>query len=71
VQQIEHFVPLVDQVLSQARRRVLQSETVLAKEKLLSLFELHTASCPAEAREGAGAPRPHHSPGFANTWRRA
>lgn len=42
VQQAEHFAPLVDQVITQAKRRVLQGESVPAKEKLLSLFEPHT-----------------------------
>lgn len=42
VQQFEHFAPLVDQAISQARRRVLHGEAVPAKEKLLSLFEPHT-----------------------------
>lgn len=42
VQQFEHFAPLVDQVITQAKRRVLQGESVPAQEKLLSLFEPHT-----------------------------
>lgn len=42
VEQFEHFVPLVEQAITQARRRVLQGESVSAKEKLLSLFEPHT-----------------------------
>jgi IS5 family transposase len=39
---IEHFLPLVDQALAQATRRVLRGEAVPAAEKLLSLFEPHT-----------------------------
>jgi IS5 family transposase len=40
--QIEHFVPLVEQVVRQATRRVLQGEAVPAQDKLVSLFEPHT-----------------------------
>lgn len=42
LEQFEHFAPLVEQAITQARRRVLQGESVPAKEKLLSLFEPHT-----------------------------
>jgi IS5 family transposase len=42
IQQFEHFAPLVDQAITQARRRVLQGEAVPAQEKLLNLFEPHT-----------------------------
>jgi len=42
VQQIEHFVPLVEQVVRQTTRRVLQGEAVPAQDKLVSLFEPHT-----------------------------
>jgi transposase, IS5 family len=38
----DHFLPLVDQAIGQATRRVLQGEKVPADEKLLSLFEPHT-----------------------------
>jgi IS5 family transposase len=40
---IERTVPLVQQVIAQAERRVLQGETVPASAKLVSLFEPHTA----------------------------
>jgi IS5 family transposase len=40
---LDHFCPLVEQVISQTRRRVLQGETVPAREKVVSLFEPHTA----------------------------
>ncbi|MDQ5827383.1 MAG: ISNCY family transposase [Chloroflexota bacterium] len=40
--QLDQFLPLVDQALDQARRRVLQGEQVPADEKLLSLFEPQT-----------------------------
>jgi transposase, IS5 family len=42
VEGFDHFLPLVDQAISQATRRVLMGESVPAKEKLLSLFEPHT-----------------------------
>jgi transposase, IS5 family len=41
--QVEHFVPLVQQVCAQAERRVLEGEAVAAADKLVSLFEPHTA----------------------------
>jgi transposase, IS5 family len=41
--QVEHFVPLVQQVCAQARRRVLEGEAVSATDKLVSVFEPHTA----------------------------
>jgi IS5 family transposase len=37
------FIPVVQQVASQTTRRVLQGEAVPAAEKLISLFEPHTA----------------------------
>jgi IS5 family transposase len=40
--QLEHFAPLAERVLSQARRRVLDGEQVSAQEKLYSIFEPHT-----------------------------
>ncbi len=40
---LDHFCPLVKQVISQTSRRVVQGETVPASEKVVSLFEPHTA----------------------------
>jgi transposase, IS5 family len=40
---LRQFIPLVQQVVSQTTRRVLQGEAVPAAEKLVSLFEPHTA----------------------------
>jgi IS5 family transposase len=37
--QLDHFLPLVDQAMEQAARRVLNGERVPAQEKLLSLHE--------------------------------
>jgi IS5 family transposase len=44
--QVEQVVPLVQQVIRQAERRVLQGETVPAGEKVVSLFEPHTRIIP-------------------------
>jgi transposase, IS5 family len=41
--ELAHFQPLLQQVCAQTRRRVLQGETVPAADKLVSLFEPHTA----------------------------
>jgi IS5 family transposase len=42
-QQLTLFVPRVQQVIRQTRRRVLHGESVPATDKLVSLFEPHTA----------------------------
>jgi IS5 family transposase len=41
-QQAEHFLPLVEQVIDQTLRRVMNDEKVPATEKVVSLFEPHT-----------------------------
>src|SRR5262249_29372999 len=41
VAQFDRFLPLIDQVIDQATRRVLGGEAVPAKEKVVSLFEPH------------------------------
>jgi transposase, IS5 family len=46
VAQIDQYVPLVEQVIDQARRRVLAGKKVPAKEKVVSLFEPHTRIIP-------------------------
>ncbi len=38
---VEHYLPLIERVISQTERRVLAGETVPAGEKLVSLFETH------------------------------
>jgi transposase, IS5 family len=43
VETLQTFVPRVKQVIDQTTRRVLQGEKVSAGEKLLSIFEAHTA----------------------------
>jgi transposase, IS5 family len=40
---LAHFQPLVERVIAQAERRVLAGERVPAADKLVSLFEPHTA----------------------------
>ena len=42
VEEIAHYQELAQQVIDQARRRVLQGESVPNQEKLFSLFEPHT-----------------------------
>jgi IS5 family transposase len=42
VQQLDQFLPLVEQAISQTQRRVLDGERVAAQEKVVSLFEQHT-----------------------------
>ncbi len=59
--QIEQFVPLVQQVCVQTERRVLNGEAVPASDKLVSLFESHTAvirrgKLPMPTEFGAKAP---------------
>jgi len=39
---LTHFIPLAQQVIDQATRRVLKGEQVPAAEKIVSLFEEHT-----------------------------
>lgn len=41
-QELEHYLPLVRQMICQATRRVIHGESVPADEKLVSLFEPHT-----------------------------
>jgi IS5 family transposase len=43
VRTVQQFVPLVQQVITQTTRRVIQGEAVFASEKVVSLFEPHTA----------------------------
>lgn len=42
LQQLKHYLPLADQVVCQARRRVIAGESVPAQEKIVSIFEPHT-----------------------------
>jgi len=40
--QLEHYIPLTEQVIDQAYRRVVKNENVPAREKIVSIFEPHT-----------------------------
>jgi IS5 family transposase len=40
--QFDRFLPLVERIIHQARRRVLDDQPVASREKVLSLFEPHT-----------------------------
>jgi IS5 family transposase len=50
---LAHYIPLVRRVIDQADRRVVRHESVPASDKLVSLFEPHTAII----RRGKAAPR--------------
>jgi len=39
--EVEHYLPLIERVIDQSKRRVLAGEAVPAAEKVLSLFEPH------------------------------
>ena len=39
--EVDHYLPLIERVIDQARRRVFAGETVPSSEKLVSLFEPH------------------------------
>jgi len=39
---LDHYLPLMERVIDQTRRRVLESETVPAPDKVVSIFEDHT-----------------------------
>jgi IS5 family transposase len=49
---LEMYVPLVQQVIAQARQRIIEGVAVPASEKIVSLFEPHTAII----RRGKGKP---------------
>jgi transposase, IS5 family len=46
VRQAEQVLPLVEQVITQTRTRVLENKKVASNEKVLSLFEPHTRAIP-------------------------
>ncbi len=50
-QALAHYVALLEQVIEQTRRRVLEGEKVPAAEKVVSLFEEHTDIIEKGARE--------------------
>lgn len=49
--QLAHYLPLIEQVMQQTRRRVLNGESVPATEKIVSLFEPHTDVLVKDRRE--------------------
>jgi transposase, IS5 family len=49
--ELEHFIPLCEQVISQTERRVLRGESVPAADKVLSIFEPHTDIIVKDNRE--------------------
>lgn len=50
-EQIRHYVPLVERVVNQTIRRVLRGESVASSEKLVSIFEPHTAIIVKDRRD--------------------
>lgn len=46
IDQIEHYLPLIQRVIAQAQQRVLEGTKVPAHEKIVSLFEPHTRIIP-------------------------
>ena len=57
-----HYLPLVQQVINQTTRRVFSGESVPASEKLVSLFEPHTAII------RRGKARPHETEYGRKVW---
>ena len=51
-ERLDHLLPRVVQVIEQTRRRVLHGEQVPAPEKIVSLFEPHTAIIRKDKRAG-------------------
>jgi IS5 family transposase len=50
-QDLDRFLPLTPQVMSQTRRRVLEGQSVPAEEKIVSIFEEHTDIIRKDNRE--------------------
>lgn len=59
---LAHYLPLVQQVITQTTRRVFNGESVPASEKLVSLFEPHTAII------RRGKARPHETEYGRKVW---
>lgn len=59
---LAHYLPLVQQVINQTTRRVFNAEAVPASEKLVSLFEPHTAII------RRGKARPHETEYGRKVW---
>lgn len=65
VAQIDEYVPLVQQVVREARRRVLAGKKVPAREKVVSIFEPHTRIIPRHKGGGASGIQAHF---FLSAW---
>lgn len=50
-EQIEHYAKLTEQVINQTQRRVINGEKVPAQEKVVSIFEPHTAIIVKDRRD--------------------
>lgn len=50
-QDLDRFLPLTPQVMSQTRRRVLEGQSVASEEKIVSIFEEHTDIIRKDNRE--------------------
>lgn len=50
-EKFNHFLPLVQRVMDQTKRRVLEGESVPAGEKIVSIFEEHTDIIRKDSRE--------------------
>jgi IS5 family transposase len=48
---LDHYLPLMQQVISQTRRRIVEGESVPAAEKIVSIFEPHTDIICKDRRE--------------------
>jgi IS5 family transposase len=48
---LDHYLPLVQRVMDQTRRRVIEGESVPAAEKIVSIFEPHTDIIRKDRRE--------------------
>jgi IS5 family transposase len=59
---LAHYLPLVQQVINQTARRIFNGESVPATEKLVSLFEPHTAII------RRGKARPHETEYGRKVW---
>lgn len=49
--QVEHYLPLIERIIDQTKRRVFAGQPVPASDKILSLFEEHTDLIVKGARE--------------------
>jgi IS5 family transposase len=52
LEKLDHLLPQIEQVIEQATRRVLHGEQLGASEKIVSLFEPHTAIIRKDKRAG-------------------